>query len=265
MDADPNSMPDLGDIRREIDEIDGQLLALLQRRFVASERVRIAKLAFGEASGTPLRPAREARLIRRLIAARRDPLPLGVMVGVWRHIIAGSILVQAAASVNMTAETAADGDLREMLSGHFGSMPLAVHDGIEAVLAAVADDAMALAVLPVEGNWLRHLDETGNGVLAVTGTLPFLSRNPSPELLMVSHATSAATGEDETLVLTSGRLPRDFTPTPLWRAKLNGGEWLTSLPGYLSLSEMPLVSLTHGNDDLALRIVGRYPSPIAID
>lgn len=261
MDADPNSAPDLGDIRREIDEIDAQLLELLHRRFAASERVRVAKLAFG-GGGSPVRPAREASLMHRLMAARRDPLPLNVMISIWRHIISSSTLLQADATVNVTAEIASDGDLREMLRGHFGCMPLVTHDSADAALAAVSADPAAMAVLPFEGGWPAGL---AGGPVSVTGVLPFLARNPNPELAVLSQAPSAATGQDETLILSQGQLPRDFAPAPLWRAKLDGGCWITSLPGYLSLSEMPLVSLTHGNDDLALRIIGRYPSPITID
>ena len=103
-------------------------------------RVRVAKLAYGSVSESPMRPSREASLMHRLLEARQDPLPMDVTVSIWRHIIASSTLVQADATVNLVAQTAADGAIREMLRGQFGCMPLVVHDTEDAVLTAVAAD-----------------------------------------------------------------------------------------------------------------------------
>ncbi len=265
MDAESDSATDLDAIRREIDEIDAGLLELLQRRFAISERVRAAKKARGEDGGSPVRPGREAELMRRLIAARRTPLPLDVVVAVWRAILAGSTMLQASTRLHLTAETAGNGSLRDMLRKHFASTPIDVHSGEEDVLTAVGADPGAIGVLTPIGHWPRALAQMDASGLSVSGALPFLAGNPVPDLLVVSHAPAEPTGEDETLILSAGQLPRDFTPAPLWRAKLDGGHWLTSLPGFLAISEMPLVSLTHGNDDLALRVLGRYPSPLAIE
>ena len=76
-------------------------------------------------------------------------------------------------------------------------------------------------------------------------------------------ATSEPTGEDETLLVTTGKLPRDFVPKPIWHLKLADDVHLTSLPGYLEISEQPLVGLK-GNSGLGLKIAGRYPSALEL-
>jgi hypothetical protein len=58
-------------------------------------------------------------------------------------------------------------------------------------------------------------------------------------------------------------LPRDFAPQPLWQMK-TGDLQLTSLPGFLSEHNAPLVGLARSNGSLALSVLGRYPSPIEI-
>jgi hypothetical protein len=93
--------------------------------------------------------------------------------------------------------------------------------------------------------------------------LPFLATQALPRLLVFGHAEPEQTGADETLVLTDGQLPRDFAPQPLWQMK-TGDLQLTSLPGFLSEHNAPLVGLARSNGSLALSVLGRYPSPIEI-
>ena len=59
-------------LRQEIDAIDGQILALLIRRFAATDKVKASKTSDGSLSSSPLRPAREAIMLRRLIAEDFD-------------------------------------------------------------------------------------------------------------------------------------------------------------------------------------------------
>ena len=265
MDTEPDTALNLDDIRREIDTIDAQMLELLQKRFEASQSVRKAKDARGETGGTPVRPAREAALMRKLIAARREPLPLDFLVYLWRSILASSTLLQADASVNVSRDVFDNPDLRDTLRCHFGRIPVVAHDNDGAALDVAEKDSAAMALLPLHGDWPRSLAGRLDSGLAITGAVPFVTGKDAPELIVISHAPIEPTGQDETVVVSAGQLPRDFAPAPLWRCKLDGGEWLTSLPGYLLATEMPLVSLTHSNDDLALCVLGRYPSPLTID
>ena len=101
------------------------------------------------------------------------------------------------------------------------------------------------------------------GGASVIGTVPALRAGAQPELLTLGHAQTQPTGDDETLVLSSGSLPRNFSPAPLWQVR-SGAHVLSCLPGYHGEGEGPLAALMRSNATLGLRIAGRYPSPIEV-
>src|SRR5437868_7214440 len=57
----------LADIRREIDRIDDGILELIAARLAVVERVRAYKAGTGSLGASPIRPGREAQILRRLI------------------------------------------------------------------------------------------------------------------------------------------------------------------------------------------------------
>src|SRR5688572_16162766 len=89
-------------IREDIDEIDDAMLALLARRFAAVEEVKRIKSASGAISQSPIRPAREAAILRRLVAAKPDVVPAELRVRLWRAIISASTLMQAPVRIHVS-------------------------------------------------------------------------------------------------------------------------------------------------------------------
>ena len=255
----------LEDVRREIDEIDGALLDLLRQRFAVSVKVKQLKAAAGQAHTSPIRPAREAIVMRRLIAACNAPLPVGLMLRIWREIISSSTLIQADATVHASHRILADPAMRDLIKLQFGQIPLIGHDTDDMALSAAAETQAAVAVMPTDANWLHVIGNAGEYEVGVIGALPFFDRQGQPELVIIGAAYDEPTGQDETLLCSAVLLPGDLTPAPLWQLELATGGWLTSLPVFLSASQMPLVGLSVDNDELALRVLGRYPSPINID
>ncbi|NNE21099.1 MAG: hypothetical protein HKN11_00680 [Rhizobiales bacterium] len=255
----------LEQVRRQIDEIDARLIELLRERFSASEAVKAVKAATGQDSASPIRPAREAIVMRRLIDACQGPLPTDLMVRLWREIITSSTLVQADASVHCTIAVMQAGRLRDLIRSHFGRIPVVEHGDDDAALKAAAHSRTAVAVTAPDGDSARFLSDGDIAQNAVIGTLPAFNADGVPQLLIIGQPFEEPTGQDETLVLTSGRLPRDFSPAPLWAVELPSGDTLTSLPGFLSSSQTPLLDLRQRNENLALRVLGRYPSPIRTD
>ncbi|MDE2386025.1 MAG: hypothetical protein KGO53_15545, partial [Alphaproteobacteria bacterium] len=78
-----------------------------------------------------------------------------------------------------------------------------------------------------------------------------------PKLLVIGQAPLSDSGDDETLVISSGKLPRDFAPEPAWQAK-SGALRLSALPGFLPEHESPLVGLSRSNAALGLVLAGHY-------
>ena len=261
-----NPPASLEQVRRQIDEIDAKLIELLRERFAASEAVKSVKAATGRDSASPIRPAREAIVMRRLIDACEEPLPADLMVRLWRQIMTSSTLVQADASVHCTSATMQTGHQRDLIRDHFGRIPVMEHEDDDAALSAAAQNRIAVAAVPLHGNCAQVLSDGNIEQRAVIGTMPAFDSDGVPQLLIVGQPFEEPTGQDETLVLTSGHLPRDFSPAALWEVELPSGDILTSLPGFLSSSQTPLLDLRQQrNGNLALRVLGRYPSPIRTD
>src|SRR5258707_33255 len=83
----------LEDVRKRIDAIDAELLGLVAERAGLAKDVAAAKAAAGDAGKFGLRPAREAQLLRKLLASRQGPSP-SLIVRICRELIGDSLATQ---------------------------------------------------------------------------------------------------------------------------------------------------------------------------
>ena len=75
----------LQDLRREIDETDDALHALIMRRAELAERVGRVKAEAGEKQ--VFRPVRETQILRRLLENHKGRLSKAVIIRLWRELI----------------------------------------------------------------------------------------------------------------------------------------------------------------------------------
>ncbi len=255
----------LEDIRREIDAIDDQLLDLLAQRFAATERVRDAKKGNTVASPLPLRPAREAQILRRLLAKGKfNGLAPEFLVRLWRGILNQSSQNQASITIHVSRRLNANLGHRLRLRDHFGTMLVEEYRDEAQALMQINAQPGDICIVETEQNWAEAFVEGMAGGAAVIASLPVLAGDEAmPCLLILGQAPTAPSGDDETLVITKGKLPRDFAPEPLWQGK-SGAYRLSALPGFLAEHESPLVSLPRTNAALGLRLAGHYSRAISI-
>lgn len=198
--------PPLAALRAEIDRLDDALHDLLMQRAAVVARMAQSR---AKAPGTPLRPGREALILRRLLARHEGALPRAALVRLWREIFAGSTLMQGSFSVALQAR----GPEQERIArDHFGSLtPLKLHQSGAAALADVTAGRAGVAVLPLpqeaepaEAAWWTRLDAPR---LQVVARLPFLAgAEPAHEMLAVAPLPPDATGHDRSLLrLEAGR------------------------------------------------------------
>jgi chorismate mutase len=109
-------------IRREIDVIDDQVLDLLERRFAATRRVKATKASDGSIASSPLRPAREAALLRRLIARGGAAVSPDIVVRLWRVILSASTQLQAHVTLHLDEALGRDLGTRLLIGEHFCAM-----------------------------------------------------------------------------------------------------------------------------------------------
>ena len=174
----PIAAPTLADLRRRIDELDGALHDVLMERAAVVESV--GRLKRTDAT-PPLRPGREAQILRRLLARHRGPFPKPVLVRLWRELLAGSLAIQVDLHIAVYAPEKGAG-LWDLARDHYGGQT--AMSGFRAtgeVLRAVADGRATLGVLPVPGlgdidPWWRFLAAGDTPVLRVIARLPFGAR-----------------------------------------------------------------------------------------
>lgn len=237
--------PALDDIRRAIDVIDDRILELIGERIAASARVRQVKNR-APAAFSPIRPAREAAILRRLMARKPASADPEFLVRLWRVILTSSTLAQAPVTVHMTRSIASTPRLRAMVADHFCAMPVAEHDSIKGIIDHLAGQQADIAVTAPDDGWVSGV---ANG-LQVMGRLPVLTSSAIPQLLVIGHCEPQATGNDETVLAgLAGERPEPGHPV-LWQTE-SAGRPVAGVRGFLT--KAPNSSLT---------VAGRYPRPI---
>src|SRR3546814_489049 len=140
-----DNTPSLDDLRREIDEIDDAIHDLLMRR---PELARPIGRAKGQGA-VFMRPGREARVLRRLVARHKGPFPKPVVTRIWREII--SVFTRLQGPFSAAAYAPQEGpDLAVLTRDHFGSLtPVTRFESEMGVLRAVSSGKANIGVLPL--------------------------------------------------------------------------------------------------------------------
>ncbi len=229
----------LDDLRVEIDDVDDRIHDLLMRRAEIASMVGESKRKQA-GDGTPrlFRPAREARVLRRLLARHHGPLPRAVVQDVWRAIIAGNLLLQGKMIVAATSGVSA-----RLARDHFGScVGLQEAPAAGAALDAVSQGRAAVAVLPFPGcpasngsAWWPALAEHPG--LHIVGQIPVFRSASSPTAALVAEQAPEPSDVDVTLVLASAATLPSGDDAPAVLATATRGEGtlrFVALDGYVS-------------------------------
>ncbi|MFO1032684.1 MAG: chorismate mutase [Hyphomicrobiales bacterium] len=258
----PPAPPRLDEVRQQIDTVDGQILALLKTRFALVDSVRAAKGSEASPWPSPLRPAREMEILRRLVSQRGD-LPAELLVRLWRGIITDSTLKQSPMTIHVPKKLAQGMGHRLRIRDYFGRFAVEEWRDEGQALVQINANPADICIVETESGWAEPFMAGQAGKAQVLGILPVLKQEDAPRLLILGLAPSQATGEDETLLISKGSLPRDFGIQPVWQGK-SGPYRLSALAGNYSEHESPLVGLARSNPGLGLRVAGRYASAIEV-
>jgi chorismate mutase/prephenate dehydratase len=279
----------IDDLRRQIDGIDDALHDLLMQRAEIAERIGTLKND-GTAATPPvfLRPAREAVVLRRLVARHRGTLPRAVVVRLWRELIAALLRLQGPFAVAVQGASHGPG-CWELARDHFGGLtPLVAHESGSQVLRAVIDGEAQVGVLPLPqpdaaDPWWRHLLNRDPKIPRIIARLPFAGpsgRGGSGEAFAVARAPQEATGRDRSIIaietapqtsvsgLGAALKAAGLEPTAsqVWRDPKPGNGWLhfVELDGFLSADDARLAALVKAGDPVRqLWSLGGYAVPFA--
>jgi chorismate mutase len=198
-------------IRSEIDGIDDEILDLLNRRAGL-----VGELRSAEKSPPPLAPAREARILRRLVERHAGAFPALAVVRIWRELI--SAMAQGAGdpfaiAVTVPAVRTADEEsLWDIARDHFGSQTELVTAPSPLTAIRLVTEGKALAALvpweesePGQRPWWTYLAGGDGSLPSVIARLPFVAGDESGtrrrDGLLVAEIEPMPTGEDRSLVV----------------------------------------------------------------
>ena len=205
--AAPAKVPDLASLRAELDRLDDALHDTLMRRAEVVKQVAGLRVK----GPVPLRPGREAAIIRRLLARHDGGLPAFGIVRIWRELL-GTTTAQQHPLVVSVCEAGGDAAYLALAREHCGALtPMHPHrspaEAIEEVRAGRA--TVAVLPMPTEGEaasdaWWTMLLRPGDPRVHVVARLPFWSPRPegTPNVqgLVVSAAAPDPSGQDRSLL-----------------------------------------------------------------
>ncbi len=161
--------PELLSLRAQIDALDRELLALLNRR--AGLALQVGEIKKREGSAV-FRPEREAQVIDGLKAENRGPLPNESVAPIWREIMSASRSLETPLRIAYLGPAGTFSELAAL--GYFGASIVHVPCGsIDEVFRASSGGAADFGVVPVEnsteGVVARSLDLFLTTPLAIVG------------------------------------------------------------------------------------------------
>ncbi len=198
--------PDLDRLRAELDRIDDMIHSLLIQR---ADIVKTGVARTGKSS--PLRPGRQAAIIRRLLANHRGDLPAKTMVCLWLELMAGHTEIQGDFTIAV-CETDAQFGFTQLAREHFGTLTrLRAHPSPAQALAEISAGTALIAILPLPSEtdtprqaWWTSLLQTDEPRIHVIARLPFWAKRPEGaprvQALVVAASAPDPSGQDCSLV-----------------------------------------------------------------
>jgi len=264
--------PALQALRAEIDALDDAMHDLLMRRAGVVARMAASRAKAGV--GSPLRPGREAAVLRRLLARHSGALSRVAVVRIWRHIFMAHTAIQG----SFTAAVTASGEAAQTMAlarEHFGAAtPLTPFASPAQALAALSAGKASVAVLPApagegEGAWWQSLEAPR---LSVVARLPFMADTARADAaLVVAPVPADASGEDRSLLRLEGSADaaRESFARMLTEAGLAGHVLSLVRQGGRSLALAEIDAFIAAGDPrlagLNAVLLGAYAVPVAGD
>lgn len=285
-----NNERDLGELRQEIDAIDESIHDALMRRVALVGEIASAKRRAG-GTMSPMRPAREAQILRALLERHDGAFPRDALLRIWREIVNALTALQSPLEVAVCAPERSVG-YWDLARNQFGSSTkMSLHHSPAVVLRLVDENPGIIGLLPVpqEGEaepwWPRLISGSADGDgPKIVWRLPFFnapaSRFESLEAVALAQVIPESSGDDITLAAleTDHELSRARVVESLMAAGISAEFgavhadtasqatlYLLVIQGFLGADDKRLQTLETNLDDALVRIavLGSYPRPYA--
>ncbi len=181
----------LSDLRAEIDALDGQLLAVLERRIALAREIGRNKPPVEGRATVGFRPDREAAVVGGLLA-RSDSSMHALVAGVWREVMSAGLAAQGEMTVHVwrgpERRVGVDAARRRFgASARYARLGSA-GEGLE---AAARGDALAVLALETDQPWWLEFAR-GRDDLWVCEALSATDDAREPDALVIGRLPAAA-------------------------------------------------------------------------
>lgn len=222
-------------LRAEIDRIDDELLELLARRIeLAGDIAREKRSRDGD--GPVVRPAREAAILRRLVAKAAGRFPADALVRIWRELFAATSRAQRPFAVAVFARGCREW---ETVRDHVGSVvPLLRAESCAHAVRMWREKRAEFAAVPLDvetAPWWRELADAPRREPGAAVRLPLFVRegDEPPVLFLLGRVPPEPSGADRSLLLVE--VDDMLSRAGLLEALARGG----AAPQHLALVEEP--------------------------
>lgn len=281
----PYNSPALDEIRQKIDELDNRIHDTLMERAALVLKVGEEKR---KNNIQIVQPAREARMIRRLLSRHEGVLPHMAVVRIWRELVGAVSLLQTGLKA-MVVMPDGSSEYWDLARDYFGScLPMQKASTALSAISALKDGKTTFAVLPWpqaedEQPWWMHIGAAAPEPLRIIVALPHGRdpENPNPDCraLVVSKAGFDASGDDKSFLyiqcehsISRGRLvdlakKAGLVPVSLSSkrnsAPLSPALHLMEVEDYMGKDDKRMASFLSSLEDPGASIicVGGYPVP----
>lgn len=195
---------DLDALRERIDAIDAELHALLMERADVVGKIAKAKKAGSELA---YRPAREASVLRRILANHEGPLPKRDLVEIWQTLMSVYLRLQGPVSLAVF-DGPRDGRYLDTAIDKFGhDLAVRTYANASQVVDAVSSGGADIGVLPVPAEfeaepWWPILllnDAPRARIIAQLPTLRDKAEDVEP-VYVIADGNAEASGDDVSLI-----------------------------------------------------------------
>lgn len=205
-------------IRAEIDDLDNRIHDLLMER---ANRVGAIAAEKGRRQMAVYRPAREAIIMRRLMARHQGPLSITALMRLWRELLPIMAGLQGDMSLALAGGEERGALLTDLARLHFGFLtPFRSCISPLEVIRAVRERKTTLGLLPYPDPedgpeaWWLHWTEASDAGLAIIVRLPFVppaapvsfsdggwqGSSNFPQAFVLGPISPEDTGDDRSLI-----------------------------------------------------------------
>ncbi len=287
---DPPLETELSAFRKQIDDIDDQLITLLKDRIAIVSKVGEYKRRTFPGR-CPIRPAREAEMIRRIIGkfAGSQFLPAAA-ADLWRTIIGASTTVESTLSMSVFHPDR-DNDYFWMAREYFGPfLPIIKQPHIKRVIGDILDGKAAVGVVPMLRSsdttfWWTNLIQQGHDAPKVFARIPFVYHETpprdAPSALAIARLLPEPSDDDNSLIVLEAdanvsqhKLQSAFLTAKLDSTWINiatlspvARHHLIEVRGFVTLDHpgIDIIRATLGTSIFNLSFLGAYAVPIVIN